>query len=210
MIKLTITTKNGTTVSLDIPDTEDATVANSRVEQASAVVYPVEHDKRVEASIPYQSEDLAPTGKTYKSVEDMLLDQGLSEIAESVKALEKMEEGEVGGEEGGCKGEEGELGGEEEEKPEQNVISLPARNGGTYHPSPALLRDLIAIYGKSKLDSELLLARAWLNANPNRQKSMRGTGRFIAAWMQRASRQKPGVSGSLIVANNGTENQEGW
>ena len=49
-------------------------------------------------------QDLRPSGNRYKSVADLIAN--CNEL-DRAKVTEKIEEGEVGGEEGGCKGEEG-------------------------------------------------------------------------------------------------------
>ena len=124
MIKLTITTKGGTTVSLDIPEVDEVTLENRVQEALSAVVYPDGYDTHVETAAKAQEtapscsnddevsrvdcfgetflpSDLLPSEKRYKSVQEMLLAQGIDENISREIIGEKMEEGEVGGEERG-------------------------------------------------------------------------------------------------------------
>lgn len=211
MIKLTITTKNGTTVSLDIPDTEDMTVTNSRVEQASAVVYPVDEDRAEEEPILREGCGTATAGPVINSIDDMIdaafgSPKTLKKVAEMVYAHEntigeKEEVGEVGGEEGGCKGEEGEAEGKEEEKPERiydlehtvetalDLFQFPCESG-VYVPPMQLTRDFVLAFGEEHVTKEFLKARSWLIANPLNRKTQRGMGRFLNAWLCREAGMK--------------------
>ena len=228
MIKLTITTKGGTTVSLDIPDTEDVKVTNSRVEQASAVVYPKYHITASEDGIPLASEDLAPSGKRYKSVEDMIASQSVDEVlARENITGEKIVGGEVGGEEGGCKGGEGEVEGREEEKPDHiydlnhtidtalDLFQFPCQSG-IYTPQMELTRDFVLAFGEDHVTKEFLKARSWLLANPEKRKTQRGMGRFLNAWLCREAGMKRIAVKDIksqktdSLLSNGTESTQGW
>jgi hypothetical protein len=228
MIKLTITTKNGTTVSLDIPDTEDVKVTNSRVKETSAVVYPKYHITASEDGTPLANEDLAPSGKMYKSVEDMIASQSVDEVlARENITGEKIVGGEVGGEEGGCKGGEGEVEGREEEKPDLfseidhtsetalDMFQFPCQSG-IYVPPMKLTKDFVLAFGNDHVSKEFLKARLWLCANTEKRKTQRGMGRFLNAWLCREAGMKRSAvasvaavkSGSLL--DNGTEDSQGW
>jgi hypothetical protein len=227
MIKLTITTKNGTTVSLDIPDAENMTVTNSRVKQVSAVVYADASSKQEEVAIPLVSEPVPVSNR-----EEVVESSQINEVLSRKNATgEKMEEGEVGGEEGGCKGEEGEAEGREEEKPEKiydldhtvetalDMFQFPCENG-IYVPPMQLTRDFVLAFGEEHVTKEFLKARSWLIANSTNRKTQRGMGRFLNAWLCREAGMKrisvkeaatvkaAAKSGSLL--DNGNETSQGW
>ena len=224
MIKLTITTKNGTTVSLDIPDTEDATVTNSRLDEVSAMVYQETRNRQEEQPIPAQ--ETAPANLNREHVvESRSVDEVLA-CAENAIG-EKMEEGEVGGEERGCKGEEGEVEGKEEEKPERlydldhtvetalDLFQFPCQTG-IYTPPMELTRDFVLAFGEDHVTKEFLKARSWLIANPQKRKTQRGMGRFLNAWLCReAGMKRTPISETKAVKSdsllsNGTEDSQGW
>ena len=228
MIKIVISTKNGTTVSLDIPDTEDVSVTNSRIKQVSAVVYPPSEDTQVETPSTEQCDHVAPSGKTFKSVGEMLVAHGLDEIAERINSIgEKVEDGEVGGEEGGCKGDEGEVEGEEEEKPERiydldhtidtalDKFQFPCQQG-IYTPPMALTRDFVLAFGEAHVTREFLKARSWLIANSQKRKTQRGMGRYLNSWLCREAGMKRTAvkevaktkTGSLL--DDGITDSTGW
>jgi len=226
MIKLTITTKNGTTLCLDIPDTEDVTVTNSRVHQASAVVHADAPSNREEVAIPLVSEPVPVLNR-----EEVVESIQINEVVSRENAIgEKMEEGEVGGEEGGCKGEEGEAEGWEEEKPEKiydldhtvetalDMFQFPCENG-IYVPPMQLTRDFVLAFGEEHVTKEFLKARSWLIANSTNRKTQRGMGRFLNAWLCReagmkrisvkdATSIKTPKTGSLL--DNGNQESQGW
>jgi len=250
MIKLTITTKAGTTVSLDIPEVDEVTLENKLHEALSAVVYPDGYDTPVESPAKAQEtrqassndeevssvdcfgetflpSDLLPSAKRYKSVQEMLLAQGINPESLACDTGEKMEEGEVGGEERGCKGGEGEVEGKEEEKPERiydldhsidtalDLFQFPCENG-IYVPPMQLTRDFVLAFGEEHTTREFLKARSWLIANPTNRKTQRGMGRFLNAWlcreagMKRTPIKESKVQKSDSLLSNGTENSQGW
>lgn len=250
MIKLTITTKGGTTVSLDIPEVDEVTLENRVQEALSAVVYPDGYDTHVETAAKAQEtapscsnddevsrvdcfgetflpSDLLPSEKRYKSVQEMLLAQGIDENISREIIGEKMEEGEVGGEERGCKGGEGEVEGKEEEKPERiydldhsidtalDLFQFPCESG-IYVPPMQLTRDFVLAFGEEHTTREFLKARSWLIANPTNRKTQRGMGRFLNAWlcreagMKRTPIKESKVLKSDSLLSNGTENSQGW
>jgi len=250
MIKLTITTKAGTTVSLDIPEVDEVTLENRLHEALSAVVYPDGYDTPVESPATAQEtrqassnddevsrvdcfgetflpSDLLPSAKRYKSVQEMLLAQGIDPAILASGTGEKMEEGEVGGEERGCKGGEGEVEGKEEEKPERiydldhsidtalDLFQFPCENG-IYVPPMQLTRDFVLAFGEEHTTREFLKARSWLIANPTNRKTQRGMGRFLNAWlcreagMKRTPIKESKTQKSDSLLSNGTENSQGW
>ena len=228
MIKLTITTKNGTTVSLDIPEVENVEVNKQLHNALSGVDYPEYYYEASEGAIPVVSEDLKPSGKRYKSVGEMLVDQGLDEIAARVNATgEKMEEGEVGGEEGVRQGEEGEVEVKEEEKPERfynldhtvdtalDLFQFPCKTG-IYTPPMKLTRDFVLAFGEEHVTKEFLKARSWLIANPTKLKTQRGMGRYLNAWlcheagMKRTAIKEAKSPKIDSLLHNGTEDSQGW
>lgn len=225
MIKLTIRTKNGTTVSLDIPEIDEISLENRLHEalQAPTIAEPIE--TRVEEPFARQDDDLQPSDKGFKSVEDMIAAQSVDEIL-ARDIGEKDEEGEVGGEGGGCKGEEGEVEGEEKEKPESlydlnhtidtalDLFQFPCQSG-IYTPPMQLTRDFVLAFGEEHVTKEFLKARSWLIANQNNRKTQRGMGRFLNAWLCREAGMKRVAvkavtkpTGSLL--DHGTQDSQGW
>jgi len=223
MIKLTITTKSGTTVSLDIPDTEDVKVTNSRVEQASAAVYHKYVNVGVEQAIPAQ--ESAPYVENREQVVELSsVDEVLAR--ENITG-EKIVGGEVGGEEGGCKGEEGEAEGREEEKPDLfleidhtsetalDMFQFPCQSG-IYVPPMKLTKDFVLAFGNDHVSKEFLRARLWLCANTEKRKTQRGMGRFLNAWLCREAGMKRSAVASVVAVktgsllDNGTEDSQGW
>jgi hypothetical protein len=107
--------------------------------------------------------------------------------------------------------------GEEEEKPDLYAMTFDAI-GGQYAPPHGLISDFIAAYGQDVVERELHKARAWLTANSNNRKTIKGMGRFLNSWLCRAQKvpriavkaavAKPAATGSLLEAANNS--QEGW
>ena len=228
MIKLTITTKAGTTVSLDIPDTDGAELNYSLDKALSGVVYQDEHDSHAEGPILAQRELLQPSGKRFKSVEDMIASRSVDEVlARENIAGEKKEEGEVGGEEGVLQGEEGEAEVKEEEKPELiydldhtvdtalDLFQFPCQTG-IYTPPMELTRDFVLAFGEEHVTKEFLKARSWLIANPTKLKTHRGMGRYLNSWLCReAGIKRTPIKESVTpkgdsLLSHGTEDSQGW
>ena len=210
-------------MSLDIPDTEDVVVTNSRLEQASAVVYHKYVNVGAEQAIPAQ--ESAPCVEVREQVvESKSVDEVLSR--ENITG-EKMVGGEVGGEEEGCKGEEGEVEGREEEKPDHiydlnhtidtalDLFQFPCQSG-IYTPQMELTRDFVLAFGEDHVTKEFLKARSWLLVNPEKRKTQRGMGRFLNAWLCREAGMKRIAVKDIksqktdSLLSNGTENTQGW
>ena len=228
MIKLTITTKAGTTVSLDIPEAESIEAENNLTNALSGVVYQDEIREGLEGPFPAHHELLQPSGKRYKSVEDLIESRSVDEIlARENVAGEKMEEGEVGGEDGVRQGEEGEVEVKEEEKPERfynldhtvdtalDLFQFPCQTG-IYTPPMELTRDFVLAFGEEHVTKEFLKARSWLIANPTKLKTQRGMGRYLNAWlcreagMKRTPIKESATPKSDSLLNHGSEDSQGW
>jgi len=223
MIKLKITRPNGTVLELEIPiDDHTSSEAPSTKHQIvasttmSAVVMPAEALKAVESA---KLSDCVPT---------QIIDHNHQTEIESL-AIRGME---VGEEENGGDGRIGGMGerkevGEEEERKEENPdLNLGKTNsiydmqydciGGKYCPPPQLINDFISAYGAATVERELHKARAWLTANPQSQKTLRGMGRFLNGWICRSGGMKRQAvarvlkqrDNSLLGATN--ESSTGW
>jgi hypothetical protein len=228
MIKLTITTKAGTTVSLDIPEVESIEAENNLTNALSGVVYQDDIREGLEGPFPAHHELLQSSGKRYKSVEDLIASRSVDEIlARENVAGEKMEEGEVGGEEGVRQGEEGEVEVKEEEKPEQipeiehtentplELFQFPCKKG-IYTPPPELIHDFILTFGKDFVRKQFLKSRLWLVTEPKKRKTFNGMKRYLTGWLNRHFEDKDFFvkvaeikkTGSLL--DNGNQDSQGW
>ncbi len=76
--------------------------------------------------------------------------------------------------------------------PEPDVPELPMENGGVYTIPPVLFAEWRTAFADVDVLEELRLMRAWLLANPDKQKTAAETGRFIFRWLHNA--QKNGGS----------------
>lgn len=63
----------------------------------------------------------------------------------------------------------------------------------TWELSAEQLEDWRRLFPHVDVDSEVLKAYAWLDANPMRRKTARGMRRFLVAWLMRASPSWPPV-----------------
>ena len=245
-ITIKITYKTGT-VDLSIP--LEANVFILPTEQPSAVVYqeqpvtPVEQpiaaqettpsigndDEVVDDDVDFLPSDLRPSGKRYKSVEEMVAET-CPELAHEIIRGEKegvsedgVGDGRIGGmgerkEEAG----EGEIG--EEKHDHRNYDSeletpldgfeFPCQNNGLYVPPMPLVRDFILAFGEEHVRVEFLKARSWLTANPEKRKTYRGMGRYLNTWLCHNSGVKRTSVKQLLqtksLISNGKQTQEGW
>lgn len=197
MIKLKITRPNGTVVELEIPiddltpsapkSAEPQIVASTTM---SAVAIPSEPVRVVEVA---KSSDCEPT-------------QIINHVQQTEIEPLAIRGKEVGGEENGGDGRIGGMGerkevGEEEGRKEENPDLNSGKTnsiydiqydciGGKYCPPPQLINDFISAYGAATVERELHKARAWLTANPQSQKTLRGMGRFLNGWICRSGGMK--------------------
>ena len=157
----------------------------------------------VEASIPYISGD--------KAVEFLEKQFGFKPRAHATSGEKRVgEDGEGDGRIGGM-GERKEEGGEGEGGEENRVLVFKCQDGD-YTLPPSLHTDFRSAFGAPTADLELTKARLWCETNQQSRKTRRGMGRFLNAWLCRASGEKrqsiKSRSGSLLEANN--TSQKGW
>lgn len=206
-IQIKVTYASGTITEILIPwDDKAVTAVSYQGDTQTGVETPAKTQEELSAEyhqyVKLEQGELIPSGKRYSSV---------SEMVESTR--EKKEEGEVGGEERGCKGREGEVVGKEEEKPDQITFETQS---GPYQPDIDTITDFYSAYGEAFVKREFAIAKAWLTANPKKRKTKGGMDRFLNAWLNRAqsramiSEKKvtPKVTGSLLEPS--TDSQEGW
>jgi hypothetical protein len=222
-ITIKITHTNGTSMDIAIPVLipEPVSAATS---STLAVSMPEQPHPAVEPAILVESDKVADDDKGWSAASNKL-SESLEKLEKLEKALEKEgvgEEGEGDGRIGGM-GERKEEGGEgegREEKPEQIEDSIfnfqfPTKQG-TYAPPAPLVRDFISVFGEECVLTEFLKARAWLLANPDKQKKLRGMGRYLNSWLchkngfNRVSiKQQVAIkTGSLI--DDAKETSQGW
>lgn len=247
-ISIKITYKTGTTVDLSIP-LQDANTSISAPQQPSAVVYQEAPTTLVEEPIVAQetapsignddevvgfvvsNEDLRPSGKRYKSVEEMVA-VTCPELAHEIIS-EKGCEGEDGVGDGriGGVGERKEEAGEGEGRGEKHErfealnydaeidtpldgFEFPCENGSMYVPPMPLVRDFILAFGEEHVRVEFLKARSWLTANPDKRKTYRGMGRYLNTWLCHNSGMKRIAVKQILETKsllaNGKQTQEGW
>jgi hypothetical protein len=227
-ITIKITHASGTVMEVSIP-VLDSTAVN----MPSAVVTPNEVHMASEPAIlaadapsgspsdeeieqAFYPDDLLPTGKRYPSVEAMVGDTLGSAFLADFLACETTgekrvgEDGEGDGRIGGT-GERKEEGGEGEGGEENRVLVFKCQDGD-YTLPPSLHADFRSAFGAPTADLELTKARLWCETNTQNRKTRRGMGRFLNAWLCRASGEKrqsiKSRSGSLLEANN--TSQQGW
>lgn len=205
MITLTITTKAGTSITLNIPeDGSSVTMAsNSASDTSSAVATPDDTHRGAEGA---KLSEIEPN-----EVEDQ---NELSGAAGEVGEFDCLPRACVYTSEGG--GREGEVGeegigslrereGEVERKGgggnmRQNSIHLnelnstnltqlewPTIGGEPYRIPEAFMVILYARYGSSPVIKGCKDAYVWLMSSPQRRKTQRGMGKFISGWLQRNS-----------------------
>jgi hypothetical protein len=138
------------------------------------------------------AEDLKPSGKRYKSVQEMVESNSVFYGPEVLEALKE------------------ELL-PEPEQPQDTTDQFRCTDGFYCIPQ-TLYSDFCSAFGQPMVDRELELARLWVETNPPKRKTRRGMGRFLNAWMCRAQGEKrqplKGRSGSLLEANN--TSSQGW
>lgn len=201
MITLTITTKAGTSITLNIPeDGSSVTMAsNSASDTTSAVATPDSTHRGAEGA---KLSEIEPN-----EVEDQ------NELSGELIGLEGSSRVHVYPEGGGREGEVGEEGigslrereGEVERKGgggnmRQNSIRLsdlnlsnlcqlewPTIGGEPYRIPEAFKEILYARYGSSPVIKGCKDAYVWLMSSPQRRKTQRGMGKFISGWLQRNS-----------------------
>jgi hypothetical protein len=199
MITLTITTKAGTSITLNIPeDGSSVTMAsNSASDTSSAVATPDDTHRGAEGA---KLSEIEPN-----EVEDQ------SELSDELVGLEGSSRAHVYPEGGGREGEVGEVGigslrereGEVERKGgggnmrqssihlnELNSTNLtqlewPTIGGEPYRIPEAFKEILYARYGSSPVIKGCKDAYVWLMSSPQRRKTQRGMGKFISGWLQR-------------------------
>jgi hypothetical protein len=187
-ITIKITHINGTVMDISIPVAIEQPVP-VEVPQPAVVVEesPAMRDDEV-----VTAEDLKPSGKRYKSVQEMVEANAIyhgPEVLESlIEALK-----------------------DEPEQPQDTGEQFRCTDG-FYAIPPNLYSDFCAAFGQTMVDQQLTLARLWVETNPPKRKTRRGMGRFLNAWMCRAQGEKrqplKGRSGSLLEANN--TSSQGW
>ena len=145
-----------------------------------------------EGFLAARKEDLKPSGKRYKSVQEMVEDK---KDLYGEEALEFLKETIF----------------TEPEQPQDTGEQFRCTDG-FYAIPPNLYSDFCAAFGQTMVDQQLTLARLWVETNPPKRKTRRGMGRFLNAWMCRAQGEKrqplKGRSGSLLEANN--TSSQGW
>ena len=187
-ITIKITHINGTVMDISIPIAIEQPVP-VEVPQPAPVAEesPAMRDDEV-----VTAEDLKPSGKRYKSVQEMVEANSAfygPEVLEALKEelLPEPEQPEDTGEQFRC-------------------------TDGFYAIPPNLYSDFCAAFGQTMVDQQLTLARLWVETNPPKRKTRRGMGRFLNAWLCRAQGEKrqplKGRSGSLLEANN--TSSQGW
>ena len=215
-ITIKITHASGTVMEVSIPMLDSAAVS-----MPSAPVTPDEPQVASEPAIP------AADAPSTKSSDEMLEDLPYICGDKAVKFLEEQfgfkpracettgekrvgEDGEGDGRRGGA-GERKEEGGEGEGGEENRVLVFKCQDGD-YTLPPSLHADFRSAFGAPTADLELTKARLWCETNTQNRKTRRGMGRFLNAWLCRASGEKrqsiKSRSGSLLEANN--TSQQGW
>ena len=234
MIKLCITTPNGTKIELDIPISEDASTKSS--DTSSAVTILADTQTTVE-----QAETSVGEQQQVVSVNDDMTDKSkdksspLDEIPREILLGREGGEGEVGeGVRGGVGEKEGEVGeGRRERNPIHNrskqalkyngtplekykgidEIGFQVRDGSTWHCPYAAIDNLLNLYSHETIRRQFLFAKGWLIADEKRLKTYDGMTRFINGWMSRhesyAGASKPVVESSNLL-KTGNANSEGW
>jgi hypothetical protein len=202
MIKLTITTRGGTTVSLDIPDTDDVSFQQA-VEQIE-VPEPAREEAVASTSVDevlaqVTCEDLQLTGKRYKSVPEMLADTGVDKILE----------------EAGHPLEPAPFDYDAPVDTSLDSFQFPCQDKSMYCPPMPLVRDFILAFGEEHVRREFLKARSWLTANPEKRKTQRGMSRYLNAWLCNQAGMKRTPLKSIApktdsLLSNGNTTSEGW
>ena len=218
-ITIKITHSNGTVLDISIPvltpePTSSAVVTPDEAQVASEPAIPAADAPSVGDGVEVTKEDLKPSGKRYKSVEEFIDATLGSDFLAEVLAHETAGEKRVGEDEGaGRIGGMGERKGEGEgEGGEENRVLVFKCQDGDYTLPPALHNDFKSAFGADMVDRELTKARLWCETNPQSRKTRRGMGRFLNAWLCRSQGEKrvpiASRTGSLLEANN--PSQEGW
>ena len=180
-ITIKITHPNGTVTDICIPINEPVTVSFPE-----PVAVPEE-----EPACAVEPDDILPSGKRYKSVQEMVEANSIfygPEVLECLKEALK----------------------DEPEQPQDAGDQFRCTDG-FYAVPPNLYSDFCAAFGKTMVDQQLTLARLWVETNPPKRKTRRGMGRFLNAWMCRAQGEKRvplNSRGSLLDA--APSRQEGW
>ena len=183
-ITIKITHANGTVMDISIPVAIEQPVP-VEVPQPTPVA-----EEEPQCSV--EPDDIRPSGKRYKSVQEMVEANSAFYGPEVLEALKK------------------ELL-PEPEQPQDTGDQFRCTDG-FYAVPPNLYSDFCAAFGQTMVDQQLTLARLWVETNPPKRKTRRGMGRFLNAWMCRAQGEKrqplKSRSGSLLEANN--TSQQGW
>ena len=183
-ITIKITHANGTVMDISIPVAIEQPVP-VEVPQPDAVA-------EEEPQYSVEPDDIRPSGKRYKSVQEMVEDKKDIYGPEMVEALKEVPQ-------------------DEQEQP-QDMTGQFRCTDGFYAMPPNLYSDFCSAFGQTMVDRELELARLWIETNPPKRKTRRGMGRFLNAWMCRAQGEKrqplKSRSGSLLEANN--TSTQGW
>lgn len=74
----------------------------------------------------------------------------------------------------------------EQEECEPYIIELPLNDGTMYKVTASDYDKYITLYPSIDIMQELRNMRGWLDANPKKQKTNKGIGRFINGWLQRS------------------------
>lgn len=192
-ITIKITHANGTVMDISIP----VAIEQQASVSTENVVLPKDDDRAEESPAMrgdeiVTAEDLKPSGKRYKSVQEMVEDK---KDLYGEEALQFLKETIF----------------TEPEQPQDTGDQFRCTDG-FYSIPPNLYSDFCAAFGQTMVDQQLTLARLWVETNPPKRKTRRGMGRFLNAWMCRAQGEKrqplKGRSGSLLEANN--TSSQGW
>ena len=69
--------------------------------------------------------------------------------------------------------------------PAGSRINLPLKNGEDVRLDEDYIKQLNKTYPLINIESELQKMRTWLMSNPNKQKTARGTPRFVSSWLSK-------------------------
>ena len=210
MINLKLKYPNGVSLELAIPlnlpaSTQSTVVTPDRQEAPQEAASP---DQETEYDITWSkaSDQLSGALEKFENAEILFEGKGVGEDGEG--------DGRIGG-----MGERKEVGGQGEGREGETVsiynFEFPTKQG-IYTPPAALVKDFVQVYGEQNVLEEFLKARAWLTANEDKQKKLRGMGRFLNSWLCHQNGFKRTPIKSLAAAKTGSliddakEVTQGW
>lgn len=88
------------------------------------------------------------------------------------------------------------------------VLTLPVKDGSEFEVSDDMVAEWSAAYPVVDVRAELVKARVWLRASPQRLKTRRGMGKFIVGWLGRSTTPRPGLATGRKTAHGNFAQQD--